>query len=163
MPDEFTPTKVVKLAKPGEIAGYGRAIRKDAIDPDYLEAAKLAYDNPGKPVVVHAWALPGDEEEKAKAIRRYINQEVRITLTLLNEQDHRDEVADWPEGIDLTIERFQVSQSSSPDGDAVRSYVQFHPEGRSIRKRRAKADEDANDTTTGLGGLPAATFEGGAV
>lgn len=141
--DEFTPTKVVKLAKPGQIAGYGRAIRKDVLDDDYREAIAIASDNPGMPVIVHEWTLPADAD-KAKAVRRYINQEVRTSLSLANEIDQRGEFESpiWPldasgnKTIDSAIERIQVSQATVDDGDQrVRTYVQFQPTGRRIRQR----------------------------
>lgn len=144
--DEFTPTKVVKLAKPGQIAGFGRAIRKDVLDDDYREAIAIAADNPGAPVIVHEWTLPADEA-KAKAVRNYINQEVRTSLLLANEIDQRGEFekpgwsldASGNKHIDSAIERIQISQATTDDGDVrVRTFVQYHPTGRNIRQRAKK-------------------------
>lgn len=146
MPDEFVPKKAVRLAKPGEVAGFGRAIRRDVIDPDYAAAAPLAYANPGQPVIVHEWRRP-DDEVRRKELYRLIAEETRITLPLMNdadkakELDHDDGVVvmDIPDG---TLERFQVSISAG-ENEAWRTYVIFHPNGRPVRASRKRLSEQA--------------------
>jgi hypothetical protein len=142
----FEPKKVVALAKPGQVSGYGRLIGK-ALDPHYAEAAKIAHDNPGKPVVVHEWPLPEkrdgmgasgvrEYENNLDELKQYVHAERKAALRQLNEADQRGELglgdADAVEG----VERFQVSSTLSEPDRVIRSWIAFHPEGRPIRRRR---------------------------
>lgn len=156
----FNPKKIVKLAQPGEVQGYGRLIKRDELDGDYAEAASLAYLNRGHPVIVHEFDVPqhqvdqvdqeageevtkADVEQQVKELGLYVQTEVRITIGLLNEADQAN-VLPRPDDV-LTcppdLERFQVSQSTVEA--KMRTFVVFHPNGRPKRARKTKNDEAA--------------------
>jgi hypothetical protein len=144
MPDEFKPKAPLALAKPGQVPGFGRLIRKDELQPDYAKASVLAYANPGVPVIVHEWAIPTDED-KRKKLYQHIAEEVRITLPLMNAADAAKElVIDHSATTALPppaegVERFQVSLTAKAD-DAYRTYVVFWQNGRPIRRRSERSD-----------------------
>lgn len=142
----FEPRKIVKLAEPGQVGGYGRLIRKDVLDEDYAEAAPIAYAHPSAPVIVHEYDMPPTEDGQ-KHLDRYLATEQRTALKLMNEADAGKRLP-RPEGFkNLTVptglERFQVSITTSTPEKVVRTYVIFHPNGRPIhtRKRRSEGVE----------------------
>lgn len=137
----FEPKKVVALAKPGQVAGYGRLISTRAPDPHYAEAAKVAYGNPGHPVIVHEFKLlEGVDDPELNA---YVYAEVRAALRTLNEADAHGRLDLETEGVGVSLydgpERFQVSSTRSKGEGVLRTWIVFHPEGRPVRNRK-KAD-----------------------
>ena len=73
----YEPTKLVRLARPGEVTGHRGAV--DMPTEPYLEAAKIAMDHPGVPVLVHEWGWPNDEPSSVAAISRHAAMSVALS------------------------------------------------------------------------------------
>lgn len=175
MPNPIAPRKIVKPADPGQVSGYGRLILKDKVDPDYAEAAPLAYARPGHPIIVHEFDIPQhppgasnpktvEETELArKELDKYVQAELRYALRLMNEADAAKELP-TPDGFTLFtappgLQRFQVSLSTSTEENVVRTYVVFHPNGRQVRTRRRSEDPTTFEARNAAGEVIATTAE----
>jgi hypothetical protein len=137
------PRKVVKPAEPGQAPNTGRFFSKTDLDPDYAEAAPVAFGMPKYPILVHEWDLP-DADEDRDLLEKAIATEITTTLRLLNAADRAGELKKpddipAPDGPSLEQERFQVSRATSAPEKMIRTYIAFHPEGRPIRTRRTGA------------------------
>ena len=131
----YEPTKIVRLARPGEVSGHRGAV--DEPTKAYLEAAELAMDHPGVPVLVHEWNWPNDEDSTIAAINRHAASEAKAEMLRINTWDRLGE-ADAGRTIPDDCERFHVGSNKVAKESLHRTFVVFHPEGRPVRERKGK-------------------------
>jgi hypothetical protein len=149
------PTRIVRLAEPGEVHGFGRLTPTDEPHPDYIEAAKIALDNPKRPVLVHSFSWPAifapdapkaaqtkadaERTKAAEALGREVAADAKAQMVRLNlwaeKQDYDRDT------IDQGIERFHVGSMKATADSEFRTFVVFFPEGRPVRKRRTKPED----------------------
>lgn len=152
------PKTVVRLAEPGEVTGYGRLTSSTDPQPDYVNAAELALRNPKRPVIVHEWELPkvygqpgapdyadaeANQVRDEKELGKYVAAEAKAQQRRLNDKLHAENASvPVADRVAEGTEPFAVSTTLHRPDKVYRSVVVFHPEGRPVRTRKAKAADE---------------------